>query len=67
MDILSTQTLLDMLREWYNFLGDRSQLGKEPHPHLQKLFKELFLRGIIDQGGQWLVNPVRMDMEFVRV
>lgn len=67
MDVLSDETLLTMLRAWYNTIGFTGKENAEPHLQLQKVLKELFSRGLIDQAGDWLVDPSTVDLNLVRV
>ena len=66
-DVLTNEALLEMVEGWQKIIR---QMGKDyavAHAHYQAVWDELILRGMVDPAGNWLVDPEKVDVKFVRV
>ena len=64
---VTNEALFEMAEGWHSIARQMGNDYAASHPHYQRLFKELSLRGIISQAGHWLVDPSTVNLNFVRV
>lgn len=56
-----------MVEAWQKVTRQIGQDYAVAHPHYQAVLEELVVRGMVDPAGNWLVDPEKVDMKFVRV
>lgn len=67
VDVLDNFALLEMIEGWQKIAR---QVGNDyvlAHPQCQAVLKEMYVRGMVNTAGIWLVDPDQVDMKFVRV
>ncbi len=67
MDILTNEALITMVKAWQE-IAEHGQLDHYvENPHLQKVMKEMCVRGIVDERWNWIVDPEKINLAWRRV
>ncbi len=67
MDILTNEALIDMVKAWQEIAEYGQVDNYVENPHFQKVMKEMFVRGMVDETWTWIADPERVNMAWRRV
>ena len=67
MDVLTNEALLCMVQAWQFVTRDEANVHSLRYPHYRRVMEELWIRCIVDENGNWIVDVERLNMFFRRV